>query len=71
MDSIENLFEPFYRVPSSPAGGTGIGLAITKGIVEAHGGAVCVENRPSGGAKFVIALPVELQPKLPREGADE
>jgi two-component system sensor histidine kinase KdpD len=42
-------------------------LAITKAIVEVHGGSVTVANRPSGGACFVIDLPVEIQPEIPPE----
>ncbi|MCX6832391.1 MAG: DUF4118 domain-containing protein, partial [candidate division Zixibacteria bacterium] len=65
--SIPHLFEMFYRVPGSPSGGAGIGLAITKGIVEAHGGTVIVCNRHSGGARFTITLPIEQQPQMPQD----
>jgi two-component system sensor histidine kinase KdpD len=34
-----------------------LGLTIVKGFVEAHGGAIAVENRPDGGARFTIRLP--------------
>ena len=65
-DSIPHLFEMFYRVPGSRAGGAGIGLAITKGIVEAHGGSIEARNIPSGGAVFTMTLPVERQPEMPK-----
>jgi two-component system sensor histidine kinase KdpD len=65
--SIPHLFEMFYRVPGSPSGGAGIGLAITKGIVEVHGGTIVVSNRPSGGACFTITLPIEQQPQMPQD----
>ena len=56
------VFEKFYR--ASPAPGVGLGLAIVRGIVEAHGGTVEVDNRAGGGARFRIALPV---PDAPAE----
>lgn len=65
--SIPHLFEMFYRVPGSPSGGAGIGLSITKGIVEVHGGTVIVSNRPSGGTCFTITLPIEQQPQMPQD----
>ncbi len=67
-ESIPHLFELFYRAPHSKPGGAGIGLAIARGIVEAHGGTIVAENVPTGGARFVISLPVESQPQLPAEG---
>jgi two-component system, OmpR family, sensor histidine kinase KdpD len=65
--SIPHLFEMFYRVPGSPSGGAGIGLSITKGIVEVHGGTVIVSNCPSGGTCFTITLPIEQQPQMPQD----
>ena len=55
----ERIFEPFYRLPgaSEREGGVGLGLALVKSIVERHGGTVACEDRPGGGASFVIALP--------------
>jgi two-component system, OmpR family, sensor histidine kinase KdpD len=66
-DSLPYLFDKFYRVPGTPAGGTGIGLAITKAVVEAHEGTITVNNRPGGGAAFVIRLPNKPQPGAPEE----
>ncbi|MFZ1684167.1 MAG: sensor histidine kinase KdpD [Candidatus Zixiibacteriota bacterium] len=65
-DSIPHLFEMFYRVPGSRAGGAGIGLAITQGIIEAHGGTITARNLPTGGACFTISLPLERQPEMPQ-----
>jgi two-component system sensor histidine kinase KdpD len=58
------LMEPFYqsRDGRSQKGGVGLGLAIARGIVEAHGGRVHVEDTPGGGATFVITLPREARP---------
>ena len=55
----ERIFEPFYRLPgaSERNGGVGLGLALVKSIAERHGGSVRCEERPGGGASFVIRLP--------------
>jgi two-component system sensor histidine kinase KdpD len=56
---VDRVFEKFYRLPTEGAGGgAGLGLAICRGIVEAHGGRVWAENRESGGAVFRFALPL-------------
>ncbi|MEW5825264.1 MAG: ATP-binding protein [Candidatus Bipolaricaulota bacterium] len=57
-DAIERVFDRFYRAdPAREAGGAGLGLAIARALVEAHGGRIWAENRSSGGACFTIALP--------------
>ena len=58
--AVSRLFEPFYRVSRgrSQPKGTGVGLAVAKGLVEAHGGRVWAENRPGGGARFIFTLPM-------------
>ena len=61
-DSLKKIFEKFYRAPGSRAGGTGLGLSIVSGFVMAHGGTVTVRNRPEGGARFTVRLPVENKP---------
>jgi signal transduction histidine kinase len=53
-DVRERIFNPFFTTRDA---GTGLGLAIVHRIAEAHGGAVRVENRPSGGACFVLTFP--------------
>ena len=50
------IFSKFFRGRSS-AGGTGLGLYIVRGLVEAHGGTVAVESAPTGGARFRFRLP--------------
>ena len=52
----DKLFIPFYTRRS---GGTGLGLALSRRIVHAHGGEVDVGARPGGGARFTILLPLE------------
>jgi two-component system sensor histidine kinase KdpD len=56
---LQHVFDMFYR--SSQTGkiqGTGLGLAISQGIVEAHGGRIWAENRPEGGLRVTLALPL-------------
>jgi two-component system, OmpR family, phosphate regulon sensor histidine kinase PhoR len=58
-EDLSRVFERFYRVDKSRArdpGGTGLGLAIVKHLIELHGGTVRAENRPGGGAKFVLRI---------------
>lgn len=60
------LFEKFYRIEASQrTPGAGIGLAISKGFVEAHGGRIWVESAEGAGASFRFTLPV---PPVAREG---
>jgi two-component system, OmpR family, phosphate regulon sensor histidine kinase PhoR len=60
-EDLSRVFERFYRVDKSRArdpGGTGLGLAIAKHLVELHSGEIRAENRPEGGARFTITLPL-------------
>jgi two-component system sensor histidine kinase KdpD len=56
--SIDRVFDKFYRAPDAPTGGTGLGLSLVKGFVEALGGKVAADNRAGGGAEFTITLPL-------------
>ncbi|MFD5079130.1 ATP-binding protein [Streptomyces sp. NPDC058371] len=55
-ESMNRVFTRFWR--GSKRGGTGLGLYIVKGIVEAHGGGITVGRAPGGGAEFRFTLPV-------------
>lgn len=57
----EAVFAPFHRLTRAerPAKGAGLGLAIARRLVEAHGGRIWVEAPPAGGARFVVALPLD------------
>jgi two-component system sensor histidine kinase KdpD len=65
----EKLFDKFYRVRrEGPQSGVGLGLAICKAIVIAHGGVIGASNRQGGGAQFFFLLPVdEASPQLVEE----
>lgn len=60
-ESLPHLFEPYYRVDPARqrTGGVGLGLSITKAIVDLHHGTIRAENRPEGGARFTVWLPME------------
>ena len=62
--ALPHLFDPFYRAIDGSGAtprpqGLGLGLAVVKGLVEAHGGRVWAENRAGGGARFVFTLPAD------------
>lgn len=59
IGEMEKAFDKFYRIPQSKAGGSGLGLSIVKGFIEAHGGSVVLHNANEGGAVFDIRIPVE------------
>ncbi len=62
------IFERFYRTDRSrtrKTGGAGIGLTITKAIVNAHGGRICVESEPGEGSSFIVILPVLMDIDFP------
>ncbi len=56
-DELEKVFDKFFHDPSSP--GAGLGLAICRAVVNAHGGRIWAENRKGGGAVFRFTLPLE------------
>jgi len=63
----QKVFEKFYRGPSTPVGGLGLGLSIARQLVEANGGEITARNRDGGGASFSIRIPLSEQMRLPGE----
>jgi two-component system sensor histidine kinase KdpD len=67
------VFEKFYRGSRAASrSGAGLGLAICRGIVGAHGGTIVAANRPGGGAQFTVRLPLEgTPPTVDREAGGD
>ena len=59
------LFDKFFRAPGTRATGVGLGLAVCRGIVEAHGGTITAGANPGGGASFRVTLPAPPPPASP------
>jgi len=70
-DVIARIFEPYFTTKSIGEG-TGMGLAVARGIIASHGGAIVVESEPGVGSTFVMYLPqldVDISPSLSDGGA--
>jgi signal transduction histidine kinase len=59
-DRLDRLFDSFY---TSKDHGMGLGLSISRSIVEAHGGRIFASNNPAGGATFRFTLPIAETPE--------
>src|SRR3954447_1770497 len=61
-EELPRIFDQFYQIEKqgSARQGTGLGLSLTKGFVEMHGGTIAVESTPGQGSRFMITLPVDL-----------
>jgi PAS domain S-box-containing protein len=57
-EHLSNVFQPFYRATQNGSGGTGLGLTITREIIELHGGSITVESEVGKGSTFTIILPM-------------
>jgi len=58
---VTRVFDPFVRLDaarSRDAGGAGLGLAIVRAIVLAHGGSITVDSAPGAGSRFTVRLPL-------------
>jgi two-component system, NtrC family, sensor histidine kinase KinB len=60
-DYVGRVFEPFVQVPGAPAGGAGLGLSISRRIVESHGGQITVRSEIGRGTTFAFTVPVASQ----------
>jgi two-component system, NtrC family, sensor histidine kinase KinB len=58
QEYLPHIFDKFVQVPGAATGGAGLGLAISRLIVEAHGGQISVQSEPSRGSTFTFTLPV-------------
>jgi signal transduction histidine kinase len=56
-DQLANVFDRYWQARRSDQEGSGLGLFIAKGIVEAHGGKIWTEARAGAGATFIFILP--------------
>ncbi len=64
-EEVPNIFDPYYRVESGlrrSTAGVGLGLFLSKAIVDAHGGAIWVRSEPGKGTTVFVVLPVEQTP---------
>jgi two-component system, NtrC family, sensor histidine kinase KinB len=60
---LPHVFDKFVQVPDAPTGGAGLGLTISKSIVEAHGGQISVQSQVGRGSSFTFTLPLAAESK--------
>jgi NtrC-family two-component system sensor histidine kinase KinB len=66
---LPHIFDKFVQVPDAPTGGAGLGLTISKSIVEAHGGQISVQSQVGRGTTFAFTLPLAFGSELTQETA--
>jgi signal transduction histidine kinase len=66
-EELPRVFDRYWTSNASDSGGVGLGLYITKGIVEAHGGQIWVESKAGAGSCFTFELPAPLQARTSGE----
>jgi signal transduction histidine kinase len=59
---LPHIFDKFVQVPDAPTGGAGLGLTISKSIIEAHGGQISVQSQVASGTTFTFTLPLAAGP---------
>ncbi|MCP4129556.1 MAG: HAMP domain-containing protein [bacterium] len=57
-ENLSKVFDPFFTTKETGKG-TGLGLAVTYGIIQRHGGSIAIDTQPGAGTQFTIELPVE------------
>src|SRR5204863_2010981 len=68
QEHLSKIFDRFWRTPGTKQKGSGLGLSIAKGIVEAHGGTIWAESQLGQGTSFFFTMP--LTEMDPGKGAD-
>jgi PAS domain S-box-containing protein len=58
QEYLPHIFDKFVQVPGAPSGGAGLGLAISRLIVEGHGGQISAQSEPQEGSTFTFTLPI-------------
>jgi len=61
QEYLPHIFDKFVQVPGAPTGGAGLGLAISRLIVEAHGGQISAQSEPHKGSTFTFTLPIAVK----------
>ncbi len=67
-ENLSRIFDPFFTT-KGPERGTGLGLSVCFSIVRQHGGEITVESEPDAGARFTVALPLDVAHPIPAAAA--